>query len=56
MLRCSICNYNGEKWGVAGAVFELESASLYYEFQCPECDSLDIEVLIPKNDEPSRPR
>lgn len=55
MLRCSICFYDGERWLVDGAVFEMETSSIYYEFQCPECDSLDIEILITKNDKSSRP-
>jgi len=56
MLQCSVCGYKGERWGVHNALFELETLALYYEFQCPECDSLDIEILISKNDEPSAPR
>ena len=54
MLQCGICSYSGFKWVVIGAVFELETQSLYYEFQCPECDSDDIIVnLSPEDNEPT---
>jgi len=57
MLTCGICGYRGVIWGVKNAVFELETSSLYYEFECPECDSLDIIInLSSENDEPSSAR
>lgn len=57
MLSCVICLYSGYEWGVVGAVFELATSSVYYEFQCPECDSLDIMVnLSSEGDEPTTTR
>jgi hypothetical protein len=54
MLMCMICSYKGTKWVVLNAVFELETSSVYYEFQCPECDSLDIMInLSAEDDEPT---
>jgi len=46
MLYCAICGHSGEEWGVKGATWEPETLSLYYEFQCLECDSLEINIRL----------
>ena len=46
MLYCAICGHSGDEWGVKGATWEAETLSLYYEFQCLECDSLEINIRL----------
>lgn len=53
MLVCAICAYRGDTWGVKGAVWEADTMSLYYEFQCLECDSLEINIVLPSESDES---
>lgn len=53
MLICAICAYRGDTWGVKGAVWEADTMSLYYEFQCLECDSLEINIVLPSESDES---
>ena len=57
MLECMVCGYNKPRWVVISAVLDLETASMYYEYQCPDCDSMDIIInLSSEGDEPTTTR
>lgn len=57
MLECMLCGYNKGRWIVCSAILDLETSSVYYEYQCPECDSMDIMInLSSEGDEPTTTR
>lgn len=45
-MKCATCGYDGEKWGIVGAIFYAEDNTLSYRFHCPNCDGDDLYVML----------
>ena len=45
-MKCATCGYEGDKWGIVGAIFYAEDNTLSYRFQCPRCDGDDLYVKL----------
>ena len=50
-FQCRLCAYDGKEWTVASAVFAMQTGEMGFEFQCPECDSTDIALIIEGDDD-----